>query len=128
MNFLDQRFLSNVPAPPPNRRRDPRHSMHLQIELREDGNDIPMRMSTTDISRGGCYVELALTLPIRTNVTAKFWLKDRPVCVRGTVVTRHAQFGNGIEFLEFDADGKKVLAHYLDAIGTQRWPSMPLNA
>jgi hypothetical protein len=32
------------------------------------------------------------------------------------VVTHHPQFGNGIKFLEFEDDGKKVLAQYLDAI------------
>jgi hypothetical protein len=128
VNFLDQQLLSNILARPPDRRSDPRHSVHLQIELREDGSDVPLRMTTTDLCRGGCYVEMALTLPIRTNVTAKLWLEDGPVRVKGSVVTRHTQFGNGIQFLEFEGDGKKALARYLDAIGTAGWPSMPLNA
>jgi c-di-GMP-binding flagellar brake protein YcgR len=115
MNSLDQQLLSHVLAPP-DRRRDPRHSVQVQIELREDGNDVPMRMCTTDLSRGGCYVELMLPLPIGTNVTAKLWLSDCPVRMRGRVVTLHRQFGNGIKFLEFEDDGKKILAQYLDAI------------
>jgi hypothetical protein len=41
---------------------------------------------------------------------------NRPVRMRGRVVTHHPQFGNGIKFLEFEDDGKKVLAQYLDAI------------
>jgi c-di-GMP-binding flagellar brake protein YcgR len=115
MNFPDQQLLSHV-LTPPDRRRDPRHSVQVQIELREDGSEVPIRMSTTDLSRGGCYVELMLTLPIGTYVSAKLWLSDGSVRMRGRVVTLHPQFGNGIKFLEFEDDGKKVLAQYLDAI------------
>jgi PilZ domain-containing protein len=115
MNLHDQQLLSNVLAPP-DRRRDPRHTVKVQIELREEGSDVPMRMSTTDISRGGCYVELTLTLPVGTFVTAKLWVNNRAVRVRGQVATCHAQFGNGIKFLEFEDLGKTVLAQYLDAI------------
>jgi hypothetical protein len=75
-----------------------------------------MRMSTADLSRGGCYVELMLTLSIGTYVTAKLWLTDCPVHPRGRVVTLHPQFGNCIKFLEFEGDGEKALAQYLDSI------------
>ncbi len=115
MKSPDQQLLSHVLAPP-DRRRDPRHSVQVQIEVREDGSDVPLRMSTTDLSRGGCYVESMLPLPIGTDVTAKLWLTNCPVRMRGRVVTCHPQFGNGIKFLEFEDDGKKVLAQYLDAI------------
>jgi hypothetical protein len=115
MNFLDQQLLSHVLAPP-DRRRDRRHTVQVQIELREEGSDVPIRMSTTDLSRGGCYLELMVTLPIGTPVTAKLWLSNCPIRVRGRVVTLHPQFGNGIKFLEFEDDGKKVLAQYLAAI------------
>ena len=56
MNFLDQQLSSQFVAPP-ERRRYPRYSVQVQLELREDGNDVPMRANTTDLSRGGCYVD-----------------------------------------------------------------------
>lgn len=115
MNLLDQQLLGQVIAPP-DRRSDPRHSIPVQIELRQEGNDVPMRMTTTDLSRGGCYIETMLPLPLGTSVTAKLWLNDCSLRVRGRVVTLHPQFGNGIKFVEFEDGGKKVLAHYLDAI------------
>jgi len=115
MNFTDQHGLSHVLAPP-DRRRDPRHSVQVQIELREDGSDVPIRMNTTDLSRGGCYLELMMTLPVGTNVTATLWLSDCSLRMSGRVVTRHPQFGNGIKFLKFEDNGEEVLAKYLDAI------------
>jgi hypothetical protein len=115
VNFLDQHLLDHVLSPP-DRRRDPRHSLQVQIELREVGSGVPIRMKTADLSRGGCYVELMTTLPVGTNVIATLWLNECSVRMKGRVVTSHPHFGNGIEFLEFDGEGGKALAQYLDAI------------
>ena len=115
MNSPDQQLFSHV-VTPPDRRRYPRHSVQVQIELREDGSDVPLRMNTTDLSRGGCYVELMMPLPVGADVTATLWLNNCSVRMRGRVVTRHPQFGNGIKFLDFEDNGEKVLAEYLDAI------------
>jgi len=73
-------------------------------------------METIDLSRGGCYVQLMMTLSVGTYVNATLWIDDSPVRVRGRVVTRHPQFGNGIMFLEFQGNGEQLLARYLDAI------------
>jgi len=115
MNFLDQQLSCDVVAPP-DRRRYPRYSVQIQIELREDGSDVPIRTNTTDLSRGGCYVELMMPLPVGTHITATLWVSNCSVRTRGRVATRHPQFGNGIKFLEFKDTGEKVLAQYLDAI------------
>jgi PilZ domain len=101
------------------RRREPRHSVQVQIELREQGGDIPMRLSTTDLSRGGCYIQLMLTLSVGTLVTGKLWLGDSVVRVQGRVVTLHPQFGNAIEFLGFEDDGSQALARYLDQLDAE---------
>lgn len=115
MSVPDQQLLSHVLAPP-DRRRDPCRSVQVQIELREDGSDVPIRMNTTDLSRGGCYVALIITLPVGTCVTVTLWLSNCSVRMRGRVVTRHPQVGNGIKFLEFEDNGEQVLAQYLNTI------------
>ena len=98
------------------RRQFQRYTVQVQIELREEGSDVPLRMETTDLSRGGCYIQLMMTLPIGAYVGITLWLDDCPVHIRGRVVTRHPQFGNGIMFLEFQGNGEQLLARYLDAI------------
>jgi hypothetical protein len=108
-----------VPAPPagqPERRANPRFTVQVQIELREEGQDIPIRAETSDLSRGGCYVQLNLTLTLGTYINGKFWLDDTPVVFRGRVVTCHPQFGNGIMFLQFEGNGEQALANYLKTI------------
>ncbi len=98
------------------RRRFPRHTVQVQIELHEEGSDVPLRTETSDLSRGGCYVQLMTTFPVGTYVNATLWLDDSAVRFRGRVVTRHPQFGNGIMFLEFQGKGEQLLARYIDAI------------
>jgi hypothetical protein len=115
MDFNQQQLGTPVIVPS-EQRHDPRYTVQAQIELREEGSDVPLRMNTTDLSRGGCYVELMMTLPIGTNLTGTLWLSGRSVRIKGRVVTRHPQFGNGIKFLELEDHGDIVLAQYLEAI------------
>lgn len=98
------------------RRHFQRYSVNVPIEVHKEGSDVPIRMQTSDLSRGGCYVQLMTTLPIGTYVNATLWLAELAVHVHGRIVTRHPQFGNGIMFLEFKDNGVQLLARYLDTI------------
>ena len=100
------------------RRLHPRYTVQVQIELRQEGSDVPMRLETTDLSRSGCYIQLMIPLSVGIRVRGAFWLDGYPVHVRGLVVTRHPQFGNGIMFVEFEGEGEQLLKRYLDAITT----------
>ena len=107
-------------SPPPRTERDPRLNprctVQVQIELRQEGNDVPMRLETTDLSRGGCYIQRMIPLSVGIRLQATLWLDGYPIVVRGLVVTRHPQFGNGIMFVDFERDGEKLLQQYLNAI------------
>jgi hypothetical protein len=118
MNFPDQQ-PSTSSLPHPERRRCHRYTVRVQIELRQEGNDVPMRLETTDLSRDGCYFQLLIPLSVGIRVKAVLWLDGHPLVIRGRVVTRHPQFGNGIMFLEFEADTEQQLTRYLDAITTE---------
>jgi hypothetical protein len=98
------------------RRAHPRLEVQVQIELREIGRDVPYRLQTADLSKGGCYVQMMMTLPVGTRLKGTLWLDDVPVRVRARVVTSHPQFGNGIMFTEFEGSGKQVLERYLEGI------------
>ncbi|MGD1214874.1 MAG: PilZ domain-containing protein [Terriglobales bacterium] len=109
------------PAPAvtePDRRHHPRYTVQVQIEIRQEGSDIPMRIETTDLSRGGCYIQLLMQLSLGIRLQATLWLDGYPIVIRGLVVTRHPQFGNGIMFVEFEGQGEQLLTRYLDAIAT----------
>lgn len=100
---------------PPDRREHLRFQLAVQIELRPDGSDVPMRLQTSDLSMGGCYVEMALTLDVGTKLDIVFWLDQQKLSMRGVVVTRHPQFGNGIEFAAICPESERLLNCFLDA-------------
>ena len=118
MNLPDPQPSTSLLAQP-ERRRYPRYTVQVQIELRQEGNDVPMRLETTDLSRNGCYIQLLIPLSVGIRVQATLWLDGYPVVIRGRVVTRHPQFGNGIMFLEFEAGAEQQLSRYLEAIATE---------
>jgi hypothetical protein len=109
---------ATAPATKSDRRLHPRHTLQVQIELRQEGSDVPMRLVTTDLSRGGCYIQMLLQLPLAVRVQATLWLDGYPIVIRGVVVTRHPQFGNGIMFVEFEGQGEQLLSRYLATITT----------
>lgn len=96
------------------RRRHPRVQIPVQIEIRPAGMDVPMRLETTDLSVGGCYVEMALTLDVGAKLDIVLWLDGQKVSTRGVVVTRHPQFGNGIEFVGMFSDSERRLRYFLE--------------
>jgi hypothetical protein len=101
-----------------NRRLHARYTVQVQIEIRQEGSDIPMRLETTDLSLGGCYIQLMIPLSVGIRLQATLWLDGYPIVIRGLVVTRHPQFGNGIMFVEIEGQGEQLLIRYLDAITT----------
>jgi hypothetical protein len=100
------------------RRFHRRYTVQVQIELRQEGSDVPIRLATTDLSRGGCYIELMMPLSIGTHIQATLWLGGHPIVIQGRVVTCHAQYGNGVMFEKFEGQAEQLLTQYLDAIVT----------
>ena len=67
----------------------------------------------TDISLGGCYVELAATFPERTPVNMALDVKGVQVEVKGIVRTSYPLVGMGIEFTEIGEREKAGLEEIL---------------
>jgi hypothetical protein len=101
-------------ATEPDRRRYPRVGTQVQIEIHEEGSDVPMRLETTDLSRGGCYVQLLIPLSVGLRVHLTLWLDGYPAVIRGIIVTRHPQYGNGIMFVDFESEADQRLKRYLE--------------
>jgi len=115
MNLFDAQSSTSAPIEH-DRRRYPRRTVQVQAELHLEGSDIPLRLETTDLSRGGCYVQSMIPLAIAARLRIRFWLDGQPIIVLGRVVTRHPQFGNGIMFMDYEGQAELLLNRYLDAI------------
>jgi hypothetical protein len=75
-----------------------------------------MRFETTDLSRGGCYVQLLMPLSVGIRVRLTLWLDGFPATIQGLVITRHPQYGNGIMFADFEGESDQLLKRYLEAV------------
>jgi c-di-GMP-binding flagellar brake protein YcgR len=108
-------FQDCVHAAALERRRFQRLKKAVQAELRVAGSEAPIRTETADVSAGGCYIEMALTLEIGTLMTLVLWLGHKKLVLDGKVVTRHMHFGNGIEFGKMSAESRNLLLYFLES-------------
>jgi len=95
------------------RRLHPRYTVQVAIEIHPENSPVPISLATTDLSRGGCYLQISPQLALGMKVRARLWLDGAPIVVHGLVVTRHPEFGNGIMFMRFENNGERDLARYL---------------
>jgi hypothetical protein len=92
------------------RRLHPRYTVQVQIELRLEGNDVPMRLATTDLSRAG-LLPRADDAPLRRHSpSSTLWLDGHPIVIQGRVITCHPQYGNGMMFEKFESQGRTIPA------------------
>jgi len=88
-------------------RRYPRVKVSIPAEARHVMENFPRRGQTSNLSEGGCYIEMVQTLEPPTCVDVVLWLNDEKIQARAEVVTRNAHLGNGIRFLRI-SDGDKL--------------------
>ena len=103
-------------APIQERRRFPRRTGSLPVQLRVASQSYPMECETTDISLCGCYVKNMFTLPIGTAVHLRIRLNDVEFQVDGHVKTADPGLGNGIDFAEMSSRQREELAHHLEKL------------
>jgi c-di-GMP-binding flagellar brake protein YcgR len=107
------------------RRRHLRTKIAVPIELSEPGKSFPIRAETADLSLGGCYVEMAFTLPVGTELQITMWIDEFKLSMKGKVVTQHPQFGNGIQFLRLAPENEARLQEFLKSAERQTLPRNP---
>jgi len=93
--------------------------MKVAVEVRlhvEKQTTPPLRAQTSDVSLGGCYVEMMFTLEVGTKVYLTLFISDAKVNVEGIVVTRDLQVGNGIRFTAMAVEDNARLRHFLATV------------
>ncbi|HZQ23845.1 MAG TPA: PilZ domain-containing protein [Terriglobales bacterium] len=96
------------------RRKYPRISTPVQAQIRVKGGEVPIRVTTSDVSLGGFYVEMSITIEPGTELEVTLWLKEKKIHADAIVVTCHPHFGNGIEFTSLTEEDQSALACFLD--------------
>jgi hypothetical protein len=87
-------------APPPTieRRRFPRVACRIEATVVDELSAMNLPVKVTDISFGGCYVEMLAPLPVNSSVELALDTSHGAIHARGKVVAAQTGMGMGIAF------------------------------
>jgi CheY-like chemotaxis protein len=104
------------PAPPSdadNRRGQARYACRLGAEVYRSGTSVPNHCCLTDLSSGGCYLELNLPFAVGSSVEIVIRTQELKLRLRGSVQTSHPGYGMGVAFelkaKDEQANAKKLI-------------------
>jgi len=108
---------TNAPSfPPENCRRWERHKISVVLALHDERATTPMRLTATDISASGCYVETIFPLIIGTSLKVDLWIASEKLTTRSFVRTSDPGLGMGIEFIGLKPEDQQRFQEYLKAL------------
>ena len=120
-NMSPQKLFWDIPLPQSvadhfrptvDRRRSPRIKCSLSVELHREGEPV-IWGDASDISLGGCFVEMAIPLKIETPLTIAIWLGGAKLRLPAQVASTSPGFGIGIRFNAVSADASAFLEQHL---------------
>ena len=81
-----------------NRRGEHRFACKLGAEVYRLGSKVPNRCMLSDISEGGCYVEMPSPFSVQSGVEILVRTADTKLRISGQAMTIHPGFGMGVRF------------------------------
>lgn len=114
LSSRDSTLLSNAG----NRRGEYRMACKLGAEVYRLGTSVPNRCTLSDISEGGCYVEMPSPLNGQTGVEILVRTADTKLRIRGQVLATHPGFGMGVRFVFRDAVEREEILRLLAVLAS----------
>lgn len=79
-------------------------------------DDPPLRCKLTDLSLGGCYLEVASPFPMRTRITLSMKVGELQIRAAGVVRVVHAELGMGVEFTRNTSEQRANVEKFINAL------------
>ncbi len=83
-------------------------------------DDPPMRGQLTDLSLGGCYLEISSPFPVSSSVTLAMRAAGIEVRAQGVVRVMHPDKGMGVEFTQATPEHRSALEKFLGVLNENR--------
>jgi len=83
-------------------------------------DDPPIRCQLTDLSLGGCYLEISSPFPPSSRVTLSMKARELEVRVQGVVRVMHPEKGMGVEFTQKTSEDRVSLEKFLQLLTENR--------
>jgi hypothetical protein len=101
-------------APPAKERRQHRRvQCRLGAELRIEGAESLARAEVTNISIGGCFVEMSTLPTAKSRLKLIVWANEAKLTFQGLVVSQRPGFGVSIRFTEMAEDAREQLQGFI---------------
>src|SRR6266481_2504992 len=101
-----------------NRRGEQRLACKLGAEVYRLGTSVPNRCTLSDISEGGCYVEIPSPFSKQSGVEILVRTADTKLRIRGQVLATNPGFGMGVRFTFRDAVEREEILRLLALLST----------
>lgn len=83
-------------------------------------DDPPARCRLTDLSLGGCYLEITSPFPVSTRVTLSMSAAGVDLKIEGVVRVMHSDQGMGVEFTQSTLEHRAMLEKFLSLLTENR--------
>jgi hypothetical protein len=109
------------PAPDTFAAQAKEHRQHQRVpcklgaELYMQGSEAPVRVDVTDISVGGCFVEMPSLSADVDRLKMIVWANDIKLAIQGAVVSRSPGFGISIKFTEMTEEVQQQLQRFVQS-------------
>jgi hypothetical protein len=116
-------FAESSPAPagnessaPPERRQNARYKCEGSATFRTQGSDVRTWGTFTDLSIGGCYVELKATFPAGAIIDLELELNGVRAQLKGEVRVSYPFLGMGVAFRDMTPENHRQLQAMIDSL------------
>ena len=83
-------------------------------------DDPPVSCQLTDLSLGGCYLNISSPFPVSTRVTLSMRAADLELKTEGVVRVMHPELGMGVEFTQTTPEHRSFLEKFLQVLTENR--------
>ena len=109
--------LARFRAEPGNRRTESRKPCKLGAEVFKAGTTVPHRCNLSDISTGGCYLEMPTPFPAGIQVEIQIRTRGTKLRIAGVAQSTHPGFGMGVRFHALTPQQQSDLLQVLAELG-----------
>jgi hypothetical protein len=101
---------------PGNRRGETRYACHLGAEVYQQGSSVRNYCHLSDLSAGGCYLEMPLAFPAGSIVEIVVRTHELKLRLSGNVKASHPGYGMGIAFHMNTRDERQGVQQLIDFV------------
>ena len=103
-------------SPDRSRREHPRYPCQGSAQVRAANSEFSTWATINDISLGGCYIEVAATIPQETLLHMNLEINGIRFQAKGKVRATYPMLGAGVKFIEFAAEDRARIQEVISAL------------